>query len=354
MALATLDAVVDLFREISCIATFTQRFLVGERISIRMDTPFVATSPSRLYALLLRLRPLQTGTLMAFSGELVHGALLRWLSASAPEVATWLHDGNKRRLFTCSSLQFPFAPARMQQAERDNVHVPLDPEKTYTLRITLLLSELFPLFYHALLHFSASEPAAKKPAFMQIGKQQFLLEEVIADPADPAGWTGFTSLSKLDETAKSLKVGNPEPLTLQFASLTTFNRGSAKGTAYGNHYARLPLPQYVFPGLAKRWQELAPDELVGVVQKERIEEYVRTEGVVIEDYDLRTHRVQFSQHPQRGFIGTCKYHLRGPDEATTPDAPLTVRQQLLMLGQLAFYTGIGYKPTMGMGQVRPI
>src|SRR5947209_10843826 len=177
------------------------------------------------YTTLFRSRPTERATIMPFTGEMAHAAWLDWIRAAAPDVANMLHDGNKRRLFTGSSLQFPFEPARMQQAERDNVHLPLDPEKTYALRITLLLSELFPLFYHALLHFSASEPGAKKPAFMQIGKQQFLLEEVIADPADPAGWTGFTSFSKLVDTAKSLKVGNPEPLTLQFASLTTFNRG---------------------------------------------------------------------------------------------------------------------------------
>ena len=29
-----------------------------------------------------------------------------------------------------------------------------------------------------------------------------------------------------------------------------------------------------------------------------------------------------------------------------------VRQQMLMLVQLAFYTGVGYKTGMGMGQVR--
>ena len=90
------------------------------------------------------------------------------------------------------------------------------------------------------------------------------------------------------------------------------------------------------------------------MQKERIERYVETDGVVIEDYDLRTHQVQFAQHPQRGFVGTCCYQLRGPDEATTPDAPLTVRQQLLLLAQLAFYCGVGYKTPMGMGQVRPL
>jgi CRISPR-associated endoribonuclease Cas6 len=328
--------------------------MLEEGSLLHMDMPFSPTAPARLYAILLKLRPVERGTLMPFSGELVHGALLDWIRSVAPDVSMWLHEGNKRRLFTCSSLQMPFSLTRIQQAEQDNVHLPLDPEKSYAVRITLLLGELFPLFYNSLLHFSMAELGAKKQPFIRIGKQQFLLEEVISDPADPSDWVGFTSFATLVDTAKKLKVSNPEPMTLQFASLTTFNRGSAKEKAYGNHYARLPLPQYVFPGLAKRWQELAPSEMVGMVQKERIEEYVQAEGVVIEDYQLRTHRVHFTQHPQRGFIGTCKYHLRGPDEITTTDDLLTVRQQLLLLAQLAFYCGIGYKTTMGMGQVRPI
>src|SRR6266487_212313 len=152
------------------------------------------TAPARLYAMLLKLRPMQYGTLMPFSGEFVHAALLNWLRSTAPEVATWLHEGNKRRLFTCSSLQFPFPESRMRQAERENVHLPLDPEKIYTVRITLLLGELFPLFYTALMHFNTSDIGADKLSFIQIGKQLFTLEEVILNNDDPTGWTGFTSL----------------------------------------------------------------------------------------------------------------------------------------------------------------
>ena len=319
-----------------------------------MDIPSTSSSPAKLYAFHLKLRPLERGTLMPFSGELVHAAWLDWIRAAAPDVAHMLHDGNKRRLFTCSSLQIPLPLSRIREAERGNVHLPVDPEKTYSVRITLLLGELFPLFYHSLMHFNMTSLEAKKHAFMQIGKQQFLLEEVIADSDDRSGWTGFTSFVTLLEKAKTFKLGTVEPLRLEFASLTTFNRSSAKNNAYGNHYARLPLPQYVFPGLAKRWQELDPPELASIVQQERIAQYIQDDGVVIEDYDLKTHWVSFVNHPQRGFVGTCKYHLRGPDEAATPDAPLTIRQQLLLLSQLAFYTGIGYKPSMGMGQVRPL
>ena len=318
-----------------------------------MDTPFFPTAPNKLYALLLKLRPLQQGTLMPFSGELVHGAWLDWLRSAAPEVATWLHEGNKRRFFTCSSLQFPLPVPRMRDAERENVHMPVDPEKVYTIRITLLLGELFPLFYNSLLHFNMAELGVKQQPFMHIGKQQLLLEEVIANSDDRTGWTGFTTFARLVEKAASLKLSSPEPLALEFASLTTFNRVPVN-KAYDNYYARLPLPQYVFPGLARRWQELAPPDLVGFVQKERIEAYIQDDGMIIEDYNLQTHGVSFTKHPQKGFVGSCKYHLRGPDETTTAEAPLTIRQQLLLLAQFAFYCGVGYKTAMGMGQARPV
>ena len=72
-----------------------------------MEMGFSSAAPARLYALVLKLRPVEGGTLMAFSGELVHGAWLDWMRRMAPDVGAMLHDGNKRRLFTCSSLQFP-------------------------------------------------------------------------------------------------------------------------------------------------------------------------------------------------------------------------------------------------------
>jgi CRISPR-associated endoribonuclease Cas6 len=319
-----------------------------------MNNPFSCTAPSRLYALLLKLRPLQPGTLTPFSGELVHGAFLHWLQNAAPDVATWLHNGNKRRLFTCSSLQFPLPAQRMLEAERNNVHLPLDPEKTYVVRITLLLGELFPLFHESLTHFNPAETVAKRPSFIKIGKQLFTLEEVLIDNDNHAGWTGFTSLTTLVEKAQALRLGKVESLAMEFASLTAFNRSNQRSQVYGGYSARLPLPQYVFPGLVRRWQEFAPPELAHLVQMERIERYIENEGIIISDYDLKPHQVRFMQHVQPGFVGMCRYDLRGPDEAVTEEAPLTVRQQLWLLASQAFYCGVGYKTAMGMGQVRPV
>src|ERR1700726_3074586 len=97
-------------------------------------TSLETTAPAKLFAVLLKLRPIAEGTLMPFNGELVHAAWLEWLRSAAPDVATWLHEGNKRRLFTCSSLQFQLPPEKMLEVECRNVHWPLTPEKTYTIR----------------------------------------------------------------------------------------------------------------------------------------------------------------------------------------------------------------------------
>ena len=311
------------------------------------------TSLNDLYAFYLKLRPIQPGSLMAFNGELVHAAWLDWLRSAAPNIATWLHEGNKRRLFTCSSLKFPIPSIKMRDAELRNVHLPLDPLKTYMIRITLLASQLFPVFSETLMKIKdISAVGAKNSPFIQLSKQTFLLEEVLAGEEDQTGWTGSCSFQSLIEQVRNLRLGRIERLQLEFDSLTTFSRGSAKQKDFGNHYARLPLPSYVFPSLAKRWVELAPPEYAGWVQRDRIEEYISNEAIFITDYDLKVHSVKFTTHTQPGFIGTCTYTLYGPDDPPLDSAPLTVRQQIFLLAQLAFYCGVGYKTTMGMGQIR--
>jgi len=179
-----------------------------------MDMTPASTGPVRLYAMLLRLRPIQSGTLMPFSGKLAQGAFLTWLHATAPDVATWLHDGSKRRLFTCSSLHFSHSLQPSLKAERENIHLPLDPQKAYPLRLTLLLGDLFPLFYKALTQFTPPQTGSATPPFVRLGKQIFLLEEVLLANDDPSGWTGFTSLTSLVEKAKQMTFGRTASLLL--------------------------------------------------------------------------------------------------------------------------------------------
>jgi CRISPR-associated endoribonuclease Cas6 len=237
------------------------------------------------------------------------------------------------------------------RAERENIHLPLNPMKTYTVRLTFLLGELFPLFYNALMQSKASGAETSSAPFIRLGKQLFLLEEVIFANDDATGWTNFTSPTSLVEKAEHMRFSTDTPFTLEFGSLTAFSRGHSR-VGYGAYHMLFPLPQAVFQNLLRRWEDIAPAELAHVVHRERIEQYLQDDGVIVIDYDLTAHYVHFTTHLQRGFLGTCTYQLRGPDEKTTSDSPLTLKQQIYLLAQLAFYCGVGHKTAMGLGQTR--
>ena len=120
----------------------------------------------------------------------------------------------------------------MLNAERENVHLPLDPQKTYFIRITLLLGELFPLLHEALMRYYPN-PHQTTQHFLQLGKQRFTLEEVILTPSHPSGQCGFTSLTTLIEQAQQVRGNALEQLTLDFSYLTTFNRSHSRDAGQG-------------------------------------------------------------------------------------------------------------------------
>src|SRR5581483_1978707 len=268
-----------------------------------METVVPSTNTTRLYALQLCLRPLRSGTLMPFSGELVHGAFLSWLRAAAPEVASWLHEGQKRRFFTCSSLQFDRPAQAMLKAERENIHLPLHPDKTYTARLTLLLNDLLPLFHEALAPFDGvrrqSNSRVGAASLLHFGKQQCKLEEVIISNDGVEGATGYASLASLVDQAARINFPRYAALTLEFTSLTAFSRGH-KRIGYGSHAVMLPLPELVFSNLARRWEDLAPPDLAGLIERERLEQYIQEDGVIIVDYHLKAHRIHLTTHQQPG------------------------------------------------------
>lgn len=323
------------------------------------DEPLRETTVPDLYAMLIRVRPLEPGTIMPFTGEQVHGALMRWLKGVAPELATDLHEGNRRRLFTVSSLCFPF-PKGTFWAERANVHLPLSPEATYTIRITLLRRDLFSHFYQALTQFSRLQTptqGAAHPPFVQLGKQLFLIEEVLADNDDPSGWCWCKRLSGLIDLAKAEQVSK---LALEFASLTTFKRLALEGpptlsdSFWHQGFSLLPFPSLLFGGLARRWGDIAPPALAGIIAPERLARYIQQGGITVGEYQLTKHQVRFASYTQHGFIGRCAYHLHDPQEEAPASPELTLQQQLHLLALLAFYCGVGYKTTMGLGQARLI
>jgi len=64
-------------------------------------------------------------------------------------------------------------------------------------------------------------------------------------------------------------------------------------------------------------------------------------------YELKTQMGDFGNYRQIGFVGHCTLGM--------PRRPVAdVLRGMHLLCETAFFTGVGYKTTMGMGQVRQV
>jgi CRISPR-associated endoribonuclease Cas6 len=118
-----------------------------------------------------------------------------------------------------------------------------------------------------------------------------------------------------------------EELELRFLSPTGFKR-------QGKQYL-LPEPKLVFGSLLRKWKAWVDPTV------EDLEDLYPRVG--IGSYELKTQAVRLEQGGVwRGFVGSLRYDLRGLEEWE--------RRVLGLLGRFAFYVGVGYKTTQGMGQ----
>src|SRR6266699_2939810 len=109
----------------------------------------------------------------------------------------------------------------------------------------------------------------------------------------------------------------------------------------GDYFALFPEPLLVWDSLIRVWNSYAPEALK--VEKLTLQDFIRRNVVMTACDSLSTHTLHYPRYTQKGFTGFCHYEIHGDD---------TLARQLSMLAQFARYSGVGYKTTMGMGQVR--
>jgi len=299
---------------------------------------FERTDHGALCAVLLKVRPRLAGLLPAHWGPLIHGGLLAWLREVDPAVAARLHEPNRDRPFTTGALWWPDRRAQAT-AQQYGQRLPVTPAQTYWLRITLLESALFRPFTQPLLRF-ADQPA------LQLGEIPFDIVEVVVTPrpGERPGttWSGWTTYAELAAWAANLPEECLHTLRLEFDTPTCFSDGDRP---WGRRTCVLPEPVRIFARLAHQWRVFAPPTLVGAIDEGAVRAYT-AERMMIYDYRLRIQRVHLNHAPQPGFVGWCDYLL--PDD----DAGGCVRRQVQLLASFAFYAGVGYKTTLGLGRVR--
>jgi CRISPR-associated endoribonuclease Cas6 len=279
--------------------------------------PFNPSLP--LHALVVNLIATNDGRIPLTQGALAHAAFFDLVRVADPDLADRLHESGGRQPFTLSPLRdLPAGPVeggyRLRAGNRA------------ALRLTLLDPDLFLAFLDRLL---AAGPGLR----LRIGDVTFAVESALGTPGSHP-WASYTTAGELRRAA-----GREPRIRMSFASPTAINLGGLG--AAKQRMVLIPIPQYVFAALRGAWNRLTGDEI-----PIEFEEWVADCVFVREVRNWQTAVYQLKRGTYPGGYGDVVF------EALDP-APTLVRM-LNILADFAFYSGVGSKTTMGMGQVRRI
>jgi CRISPR-associated endoribonuclease Cas6 len=252
-----------------------------------------------LAAFTLHVRPTHQDTIPAWTGRSAHAWFLSTVQAIDPALSAAIHDDSLPRPFTVSGLR----PAPRGEL----LH--LKPQQTYTLRITTLHCDLTQIALNALV-----------PMWLDKGAQ------IHDQPLHVAHVETQTSAY-----CDLMRERSHRSIRLRFVTPTMFKRT-------GDMQLPLPLPDYVFDNLAKRWQSFGGDDLpTDLVDFTRL-------NVSVERHRISTQQVQLSRsRPMVGFVGDVTFRLHSSRQPYV--------SALHALVDFAAFSSVGAKTTFGLGQV---
>lgn len=299
-----------------------------KNLPMTIDHSPVTIPNSTLYSSVVKLIAAADGYIPATQGRLAHAAFLDLIRVVDPALAETLHTSNQRKPFTVSPLQ------GVGQAREGQIKIKAGQE--VWLRFTLLGSELFTAFTRFLL----LPPAGRERVRVRLSTLEFSISEVLTTPGSHP-WAGYTSMADLCRRWQSAPLAESAwQISLELASPTVFSRGSRNDL--GKQMDPFPSPAMLFGSLAAAWNEHLPMSL----DKQAIRAYAE-ETVVVGLYRLESRMFRYWGQPQIGATGVITYLLQDRQNQELGRA-------LNLLADFAFYSGVGYKTTMGMGQVRRI
>lgn len=270
-----------------------------------------------LHSIVITLQAQDAGSLPITHGHLIHAAFLNILRWVSPQETQALHDSNLRNPFTLSPL------SGLRGAKKG--YFPVQAGQKTWLRITMMdagiLHDFTTYFIQGHTH-------------IRLDSIRFLVTEILF-ASQSHNWSRSSSTDTLfaQWATTSLKEMH-QTIKLHFRTPTAFHlRGKPN-----RFFHVLPDPVLVFGELAGYWDGLSGDNCSDVMAA-----FVQ-DRVAVSRYQLETHSLRFPESPQLGFTGEVTYTI-------LPDAASSMIRQLNLLADLAFYTGIGHKTGMGMGQV---
>lgn len=255
------------------------------------------------------LKCIQCGRVQAVGGQEIHGLVFRLLQELNPELSGWLHK-EKDKPFTLSSLR------GITTAEPA-----LAPGGEYRFRATALNAHMIGILEVLGRNWTGKE--------IQVGTARCIGSQVI--PERPPWATSAHSPTRWDYRDLFNSSTSSPRLRFRFVSPTTFRQRGRQQL--------FPLPENVFGSLLDRWNRFSPLQMPESLREGMSE-------LLVARYDLHTRLIPFRNYKMIGFVGQVEYQV---PEGSNPIEAMA----LGCLARFAWFAGMGYKTTMGLGQTVP-
>ena len=253
---------------------------------------------SSLHSLVVELAAADKGKIPATLSRAIHALVLQWLHQGSPEIAKSVHDAQ-------------VSPMSLSGLMGNRRHKGSQPGDNFYFRICFVDGTLIePLL-------TGLQQQERKPVIL--GKFPFVIRNIYTLPGTHrlAGATDFSLLAKTPAFSKDIELNFLSPTSFkQLQNIQTF-----------------PLPQLVFGSLFRKWNSFAPDE-------HKFPD-IQWKGLV-SAYELKTQALKMESGAEIGAQGYVKYRFKDEEQAKIAN----------ILANFAFFSGVGRKTSMGMGQVR--
>ncbi|MGJ8455805.1 CRISPR-associated endoribonuclease Cas6 [Pseudothermotoga sp. U03pept] len=262
------------------------------------------------YSVVVKLKASKDGVYDFYPGQKIHSLFLGLIRKTDETLAKNLHNEQKEKSFTVSS----FLGTNYEKP------IAIRSQNYYFIRLTILDEEVFNAMIASLLE----KNAIKEP--MKIGNIYYEIEEVLFDQSK-SKWASHTSAEELfskDYTENLIK--------LRFHTPTLFKAGDS--------FCRFPIPQKVFNSLLKKFNRYSESHKIDQAVEPKFNH------ITIFEKKTQSRRITLRDFYIEGFIGDVTFKVPEDDKELVKIANV--------LGDFSLYAGVGYKTTMGLGQVERI
>lgn len=258
------------------------------------------------YSIVIKLQALCEGIYEFYPGQKIHSLFLDLIREADPDTAKRLHDEKREKPFTVSSFLGHEVDEPMKIEE--NSH--------YFIRFTVLDDGVFDILISSLLEKGGLRREVK------IGNVHYRMIEIFLD-RDHSKWAAHASAQELFARPCGSKL-----IKLRFHTPTLFKSGDV--------HDRHPSAVKIFTSLLRKFNKFSELKIDQQIEKLFGE-------ISILEKKTTSKRVNLKDFYLEGFVGDVTFEL--------PNLDFELLKIFNTLADFSFFAGVGYKTTMGFGQV---